>query len=242
VLIGGDEARVHLVAEITDVVGPSAAAFVDQLLAHGATARGRGAIAVVGIATMVFGATGTFTELRAAVGAMFGESAKLPLLDVVRTRALALALAVGTGFLLVLSLVASAAVSATLGWVGGDSVHALLALAVSELGTFAVVALAFTVLIKLLPARRVYWRCAAIGGSTSAALFTVGKYALGAYIGRVASASGFGASAALVAIMLWVYYSAQMFLLGAALTRVDSDRKSFLWPTAQGERTMITEH
>jgi membrane protein len=92
-----------------------------------------------------------------------------------------------------------------------------------------------------LPTRHVPWRAAAIGGGASAALFTFGKYALGAYIGRVASASAFGASATLVVIMLWVYYSAQMFLLGASLARVHADRQSLRWTTAGPAGTIIAE-
>jgi membrane protein len=240
--LGGEDVRVHLAAELTNVVGPAAASFVDQLLAHGATARGNGWVAAIGIATMLVGATATFTELRGAVAAMFGEPSDMPLVAVLRTRVLALALAVGTGFLLVVSLVASAAVSAALGWIGAGSLRTLFALGASELLTFAIFGAAFTILIKLLPTRHPPWRAAAVGGATAAALFTLGKYGLAAYIGRVASTSAFGASAALVVIMLWVYYSTQMFLAGAALARVCAEGKSLLWSTAATERRMITEH
>jgi membrane protein len=241
VFLGGDEARTHLVAEITNIVGPNAADLVEQLLAHGASARGRGWVAVLGVATLLFGATASFTELRAAVAEMFGEPSKTPLMAVVRTRALALALAVGTGFLLVVSLVASAAVAASLDWIAGGPLQAVVTVAASELTTFAVVAFAFAVLIKLLPTRRVPWRAALTGGAASAALFTVGKYALGAYIGRVASTSAFGASGAIVVIMLWVYYSAQMFLLGAALARVRAERAAHPYRVAQRARTMAAD-
>jgi membrane protein len=241
VFLGDADVRAHLVAQVDDVVGASAASFVDQVLEHGATARGRGWVAAIGVVTLLFGATATFSELRAALANIFDEPADLPLLDVVRTRAVALALAVGAGLLLSVTLVATTIVSATIGALARDSSTVLITMATSELLTFVVVTVVFTALTALLPARRVPWRAAAIGGSAGAGLFAVGKYALSAYIGHVATESAFGASASMVVVMLWVYYSAQMFLLGAALARVKADQQRFLWTTDQNEDRIVAE-
>jgi membrane protein len=129
-----------------------------------------------------------------------------------RTRVLSFGMILGIAFLLMVSLVLSAAISALGRWWG---LH-LVDIAVS----FALTTLLFAMIYKIMPRVRIAWRDVWVGAAVTAALFALGKWAIGLYIGRSSVTSAFGAAGSLVVVMVWVYYSAQIFLLGAEFTRV----------------------
>ena len=129
-----------------------------------------------------------------------------------RTRVLSFGMILGIAFLLMVSLVLSAAIAALGRWWG---LHAI-DLAMS----FGLTTLLFAMIYKIMPRVRIAWRDVWVGAAVTAALFAVGKWAIGLYIGRSSVASAFGAAGSLVVAMVWVYYSAQIFLLGAEFTRV----------------------
>jgi membrane protein len=129
-----------------------------------------------------------------------------------RTRVLSFGMILGIAFLLMVSLVLSAAVSALGRWWG---------LHVFDVGlSFALSTVLFAMIYKVIPRVRIAWRDVWVGAAVTAALFAIGKWLIGLYIGRSSAASAFGAAGSLVVLMLWVYYSAQVFLLGAEFTRV----------------------
>ena len=134
-----------------------------------------------------------------------------------------------TGFLLLVSLVVSAALAALWAWVGGmlPAAAALLG-AAGFLVSFALTAALFAAIYKVLPDRRLEWRDVIVGAVGTTALFTVGKALIGWYIGGSGMAKSYGAAGALVVVLLWVYYSAQVFLLGAEFTRA--------WAGLEGSR------
>jgi membrane protein len=125
----------------------------------------------------------------------------------------------GIGFLLMVSLVASAALAALQKWwrpvLGDWAVASIIEVALS----FLVITAVFAMIYKIVPRVRIDWKDVWIGAATTSLLFTVGKFLIGVYIGRSGIASGFGAAASLVVVLVWVYYSAQIFLLGAEFTR-----------------------
>jgi len=136
-------------------------------------------------------------------------------------RLLSFGMIMGIGFLLMVSLVASAALAA-LGkwWSPVFGAWATLAQAVNFVFSFAMVTVIFAMIYKIMPRAKVQWRDVWVGAAVTALLFTVGKHLIGLYIGKSSVASGYGAAGSLVVVLVWVYYSAQIFLLGAEFTWV----------------------
>jgi membrane protein len=137
----------------------------------------------------------------------------------IRTRLLSVSMILALGFLLLVSLVVSAALTALEKLSRGDQfLNIVLSWTNSGL-SFALVALLFATIYKVLPSVRIAWRDVGVGAVITALLFTVGKFAIGAYIGNSGLASTYGAAGSVIVILLWVYYSTQIFLLGAEFTR-----------------------
>ena len=178
---------------------------------------------LLGVGSLLIGATGVFGELRSALNAIGHVKArKSGLGTLVRARLVAFALVLGFGFLSIASLVLSAATAGLGAYLGrrwqnvGEGLAAALALLDVLLST-AVLTLAFAALLRWLPDTPPSWRAARWGALCSALLFAIGKHLIGLYLARAGVASAYGAAGSLVVIMLWVYYSAQILLFGAAL-------------------------
>jgi membrane protein len=222
----GEEA-VHgaVAAQLRALVGREGAEAV-QAMVRGADPeagawRGGGAAALVGAGVLLLTASGVFAELQSALNAIWrAEPRALSVSYLVRARALSLGLVAATGFLLLVSLLVSAALAALAARIGGLLPGAALLLrALGFAASFALTAALFAAIYKVLPDRRLGWRDVAVGAAATAFLFTLGKGLIGWYIGGSGAAAGYGAAGALVVVLLWVYYSAQIFLLGAEFTR-----------------------
>ena len=228
-LVFGEEAARGAVADqIQGLVGRQAAEAV-QSMVQGAAETGRGTLAtLIGVGSLLLTASGTFSELQGALNAIWkteappqeDASATEVVSRFVRAKAAAIGLVAATGFLLLVSLVASAAVSAFTNWLGQLMPGmALLAQVVNVLLSVGMIALLFAAIYKVLPDRRLAWRDVIVGALATAALFVLGKQLIGWYIGSGAIATSFGAAGSLAVLLLWVYYSAQIFLFGAEFTR-----------------------
>lgn len=188
---------------------------------------GSGIPALVGIAILLVTASGVFAEIQGALNAIWkAEPQAMSVSYLVRARLLSIGLVAATGFLLLVSLLASAAVSAFQGWAGErlPVVAPLLSWGNFAL-SFVLTTLLFGAIYKVLPDRRLRWRDVAMGALCTALLFNFGKALIGWYIGGSGLARSYGAAGALVVVLLWVYYSAQVFLLGAEFTRAWADRR-----------------
>ena len=180
-----------------------------------------GVPALVSVGVLLVTASGVFAELQGALNVIWKAEPKAVTVSyLLRARALSIGLVAATGFLLLVSLLASAVLAALWTWVGGmlPAAAALLG-AAGFLVSFALTAALFAAFYKVLPDRRLEWRDVAVGAVGTTALFTVGKALIGWYIGGSGMARSYGAAGALVVVLLWVYYSAQVFLLGAEFTR-----------------------
>lgn len=223
-LVLGEDAGGGLFAAIEGLVGEPGAGAVRSMVEAAASRPRAGALATaLGALTMLLGASGVFGQLQVALNLVWKVATK-PSAGwgaVLRQRLLSFGMVAVVGFLLLVSLVASAALAAAGTWLaaslpGGKLLWSL----VNGLLSFAVTAGLFAALFKLLPDVRLRWRDVAMGGAVTAALFTLGKAAIGAYLGRSGVASSYGAAGAVIVLLLWVYYSAQILLFGAELTRV----------------------
>ncbi len=228
---GEQTARGEIMGQISNLVGPQSAQTIQTLL-EGLNQPASGIWgSLVGLVALLIGATTVFSELQNAMDRIWRAPCPPPsggLMGLVKARLLALGLVMGIGFLLMVSLLVSTAVAALSKWWApwfGEYTGLAYALdwAVS-FGLITAIFAIFAMIYKWVPQVRIAWRDVWIGAALTALLFTLGKTLIGLYIGRSGVASPFGAAASLVVLLLWVYYSAQIFLLGAEFTWIFSHR------------------
>ncbi len=219
---GVEAAQGQIIHQIESLVGRNGAQAIQALLAAARDPAGGLLATVVAIGLLSIGATSVFTELKGSLDEMWGvqKSALSPMNVLLRTRFLSFSLVLVLTFLLLISLVVSAMLSVLEHYAGGIwSSSALVFAMLSALISFGVIACLFAVIYKMLPDAPLSWHDVAIGSLFTAGLFTLGKYLIGLYLGNSAVASSFGTAGSLIALLLWVYYSAQIFFLGAEFTR-----------------------
>lgn len=219
---GQEAARGELLDELRGLLGKQGAAAIQLVLASAHNReQGRLATLAAGI-LLLFGATSVFAELKASLDEIWQAppSVHNSVWEVVRTRLLSFGMILVLAFLLLVSLVVSALLTILERYWNSIWHNAELMLALLNHGfAFLVIAAMFGVIFKMLPRVQLSWHDVAIGALGTAALFTLGKYAIGLYIGNSGVASSFGAAGSLIALLLWVYYSAQIFFLGAEFAR-----------------------
>ncbi len=224
-VFGADAARGAIVAQMGGLMGEQGAAAV-QTMIKGASNRASGGIATaIGIVTLLITASGVFSEMQAALNDVWrAQPHSGTVTQLVKVRLISLGLVMALGFLLMVSLVVSAGLTALGTWLNGLFPGApLLLRALSLLVSFALLAVLFALIYKMLPDTRLAWRDVIVGGIATALLFTIGKYLIGLYIGSSNAATSFGAAGALAVVLLWIYYSSQIFLFGAQFTRAYAD-------------------
>jgi membrane protein len=227
VVFGREAVQGEIVAEIGTVIGKDSADAIQQLIARAQHPAASGIASIIGIITLLFGAAGVMNELKDALNAIW-EVPPRPtngIIGLIRQRFLSFALVLAIGFVLLVSLAISAALTAASRWAsaalpGSDAVWMVLSL----IASLVVIAVLFAVLFKLLPDAEVRWSDVWIGALVTAISFDLGKLALGVYLGRAAIGSAYGAAGSLVVMLVWVYYSAQIVFLGAEFTRVYARR------------------
>jgi membrane protein len=221
-VFGPDAARGEIFGQLQGLMGAEGAAAVEKLLQN-VNKREEGILATVtGLVLLLLGATTVFNELQNDLDRIWRAPSppQRGVWNILRSRLLSVGMIMGIAFLLMVSLVLSAILAALSKWWGpafaGWQVLAhMLDLALS----FALMTLIFAMIYKVMPRVRVGWHDVWIGAAVTALLFAVGKFLIGLYIGRSDLSSAFGAAGSLVVVMVWVYYSAQIFLLGAEFTR-----------------------
>jgi len=219
---GAEAAQGEIIAQLRGLVGPNGAQAIQALLAA-ARNPASGLVATIASSILLLvGATSVFAELKDSLDELWGieQPMQSGIMSLVRTRLLSFGLILVLAFLLLISLIVSAALTVLERYAGGIWSSSAVALGIlSSVISFSVIACLFAVIYKMLPNVVLSWRDVWIGAVVTAALFSLGKYAIGLYLGNSAVASGFGAAGSVVALLLWVYYSAQIFFLGAEFTR-----------------------
>ncbi|MEP6739223.1 MAG: YihY/virulence factor BrkB family protein [Caldimonas sp.] len=223
-VFGESAARGQIFAELRGLMGEQGAAAV-QVMLQNVSKPAQGAIGTaVGVGVLLVGAMSVFGELQNALDRIWRAPARADrstVWSLIHSRLLSFGMILGVGFLLIVSLVASAALTA-LGkfWAPVFGGWAGLAEGVNFVLSFVLITTTFAMIYKIIPRVSVAWRDVWVGAAVTALLFTVGKFLIGFYIGTSGFASVFGAAGSLAVLLLWMYYSAQIFLLGAEFTWV----------------------
>ncbi len=223
-VFGHDAVRGEIAAQLTGLLGREGAEGVQGLIASASEPREGFVASTVSIVMLIIGATTVFAELQSALDRIWRvEAPPSPsgIFSLLRARFFSFGLVLCLGFLMLVSLVVSAALAA-LGewWSGSFGNWDLLLQAVNVAVSFTLTTAVFAMIYKIMPRARIAWSDVWVGAAVTALLFEVGKFLIGLYLGKFAVASGFGASGSLVVLLVWVYYSAQIFLLGAEFTWV----------------------
>ncbi len=227
-IFGAEAARGQIVAELGGLMGKEGATAVEGLLKSASDPK-TGAIAtIVGGITLLIAATTVFAELQSDLDRIWKVPAKdkpSGIWGLVQARFLSFGLIVGIGFLAIVSLALSAALTAFGDWYGTYfKGWTMMLQVVNIVVSFGVTTAAFAMVYKLMPSVPIRWRDVWVGAVVTAFLFTLGKYLIGLYIGKAGVASGFGAAGSLIVVLVWVYYSTQIFLLGAEFTHVFAEQ------------------
>ncbi len=221
-VFGQDAARGEIVAQIQGLIGRDGAIAVQGLL-KSTSEPAQGFVAIVlSTIMLIVGATTVFAELQSDLDRIWRvpvPARKMGILVLLHTRLLSFGLVLGLGFLLLVSLVIGAAIAAVGKWwdgyfAGWEAVFQAIDFCIS----FAISTALFAMIYKLMPRARIAWQDVWIGAAVTALLFEIGKLLIGLYLGKTNVASGFGAAGSLVVLLVWVYFAAQIFLLGAEFT------------------------
>jgi membrane protein len=223
-LVFGDKAaHGQIVAQFQGLLGAQGAQTVESVLASSRSV-GSGVLAtVIGFAVLLVGASGVFGELQGALDIMWNVKPRegRGLKGIIKDRFLSFSMVMGVAFLLLVSLVITATLSAVGEYFSsafGDLPY--LWQAINLVVSFAVTTGIFALIFNVIPDVRVPWRDVWVGALFTAGLFTLGKFLIGLYLGRSTAASAYGAAGSVVAVLIWVYYSAQILFFGAELTQV----------------------
>jgi membrane protein len=227
-LVFGPEAvRGEIVGQLQGLVGKEGAQAVQAMLEGAAKPSSSKLATAIGLFTFFLGSTGAFLELQTALNAIWRVKPKSSagIRQLLLPRLISFGLVVAVGFLLLVSLLVSAALAALDRYMG-NAFPALAAIwqAANVLVSFGVITLLFALIYKVLPDVELRWRDVWIGGLVTAGLFSIGKLVIGLYLGRSTLASSYGAAGSVIVLLLWVYYSAQIVLLGAEFTRFYVER------------------
>jgi membrane protein len=223
-VFGEAAARGEIQGQLEGLLGDSGAAAVRSLLESASPPGGSVPAVVFGLGLLFVGATSVLAQLQDSLDRIWRVaqgSTRFGLWGWVRRRLLSFGMILCIGFLLIVSLAFSAGIRALSRWWGADSEAWAAFAGASELGLrFALVTVVFALIYKTMPRARIAWRDVWVGAAVTAMLLDAGRFLIGLYIGRGAVSSAFGAAASLIVVLLWVYYSAQIFLFGAEFTWV----------------------
>ncbi len=221
IAFGRDAVSGYVFAEIRRLVGDVGAQAIQTIIAGSRNAPAGVLATVIGFLVLIVSATGFFAQLQDALNTIWNVEGRPrgDILSFVKKRFLSFTMILGIGFLLLMALVVSAGISAVAHMFAGSAPSLLMHL-LNLVVSFAVITLLFAMIFKVLPDVDIRWRDVWVGSAITALLFSIGKYFIGLYLGRSAFSSTYGAAGSLIVVLLWIYYSAQIFFIGAEFTQV----------------------
>jgi membrane protein len=224
---GQEAAQNAILGQLSGLMGQQTAEVLQTAIAN-ASSRSSGILGTaIGMVTLLVTASGVFGEMQSALNAIWKVEPKGTTVSrLIRARAASLGLVAALGFLLLVSLVVSAGLTAFSNYLNAVLPFGKVILSVlNGVISVALISVMFAAIYKVLPDRPIEWRDVIVGAGATAILFTIGKALIGWYIGSSAVASSFGAAGALIILLLWIYYSVQIFLIGAEFTKIYANRK-----------------
>lgn len=228
-IFGRDAVQGVIVQQFSGLIGQQAAGLVQTLVSH-ASDTGKGLVAgLISVVVLLLGATSVFSELQSDLDRIWHiPEAQKPsgVWSMIRTRLLSFGMILGLAFLLMVSLVVSAGVAAFGTWIGGlmPGWQVLLQI-INTVFSLAVSTILFAMIFKLMPSAKIEWEDVWVGAFVTAVLFEIGKLLIGMYLGKSGLTDTFAAAGSLVVLLAWVYYAAQIFLLGAEFTKAFADER-----------------
>jgi membrane protein len=241
VVFGQQAAQERVIEEIEQTLGSTIGEAIRDTMQYAHNSHSGVIATIIGVSVLLFGATSVFAQLQTALNTIWGVKLRPDsgIWNMVKGRLLSFAIVLAIGFLLLVSLVVSAALAALDSFLtpashpGGIYLWQVL----NGIISFGFITLLFAMIYKILPDVRIAWRHVWVGAAVTALLFTAGKFLIGLYLGRSTVTSSYGAAGSLVVVLLWVYYSSQIFLFGAEFTRVYTERSGTpVMPTEKAVR------
>ncbi|MGY1488182.1 YihY/virulence factor BrkB family protein [Methylobacillus pratensis] len=227
--LGERAAHGEIVAQMSDLVGESGAQVIQNMLARSSNPKSGIIATLVASALLFVGATTVFAELKASLDEVWettkekAQGGRQAVGNLIKTRLLSFSIILSLAFLLLTSLLVNAGLALVEQFFAEFVGRFITAIGIfkhiSALVSFGVITSMFAVIFKMLPDVKLPWSDVWVGAAFTAILFSLGKYLIGIYLGNSAVASSFGAAGSLIALLLWVYYSAQIFFFGAEITR-----------------------
>ena len=220
-VFGAEAARGEIAEQLQNLMGEQSALTVQALLQNASKPTDGLLATIIGVLLLLIGATSVFGELQSALDRIWRAPERLPMSGIIpfiRSRLLSFGMIFGIGFILMVSLIFNAALLVVSQWWSVQFKWIIILNSVNLVFSFVMTTAMFALIYKYIPSVKIRWGEVWIGALITAALFTVGKFLIGLYMTKSAVASGFGAAGSVVAILVWVYYSAQIFLLGAEFT------------------------
>jgi membrane protein len=238
-VFGRDAAMGAIVEQFGYLMGHDSAKLLQTAVLSAAKPSHSVIATIVGIVTLLITASGVFGEMQSALNAIWKAEPKTGTISrLVRARTASLGLVAALGFLLMISLVVSTALNAFANYLNAilPFAHAVLVI-LNFVISYALLAVLFAAIYKVLPDRPLRWRDVIVGAMLTTLLFTIGKFLISLYLGSSSVASSYGAAGSLIIVLLWVYYSAQLFLLGAEFTKAYAAYRPSGDGRAQGRKT-----
>jgi len=227
-IFGEEAARGRVYEQLHSLLGEQGGKATEAMVESAGARRATGiAASITGVVALLVGASGVFGQLQTSLNIIWGVEPKSNrgILGIVKERFLSFGFILVVGFLLLVSLILTSAVAAATQWVGTFTHSAeIVAHGLNFILSFGIVTVLFALLFKFLPDAIIAWRDVWLGAAITAALFTIGKFILGIYLGRASVSSSYGAAGSLIVLLLWVYYSAQILFFGAEFTQVWANR------------------
>jgi membrane protein len=228
-IFGTERAQAQLLEQFRQMIGDQGARTLESVL-KGAQQPAAGIVAnAIGLATLLLGASGVLVELRAALNQLWGirtPDSSSGILTLVKERFLSFGMVLGIGFLLLISLLVSAALNLIGSYFSNFNIPATVLELLNFLISVSVISGMFALILRFVPDVRLPWGCVLRGAALTGILFTLGKTAIGIYLGKAGVGSAYGAAGSLVVLIVWIYYSAQIFYYGAIFTHLTATVKS----------------
>jgi membrane protein len=225
---GKEAAQGQIFDELRILLGEEGGKAVEEMVQSANAHPAAGIVAtIISVVMLLVGASGVFGQLQASLNTIWGVKPKpgRGVLGIIQDRLLSFGFTLVVGFLLLVSLLLTAGIALVADWVGGLMPGSeTIAQMLNILFSLAMITLLFAMIFKFLPDAKIAWRDVWVGAFITAALFTIGKFALGIYLGKSGVASSYGAAGSLIVLLLWVYYSSQILFFGAEFTQVYANR------------------